>query len=134
LPDNPAYQAVQQMLSPAATGTLPEAVAAFADRAQELDQHLRHTQENEALLAGLAGRYVKPGSGGDPIRNPDVESGRNLYAFEADKIPARAAYESAATAYAQLLAAFRAENDGEWPQKIAFSLWSSEAIRHLGVT
>lgn len=134
LPDNPAYQAVQQMLSPAATVSLPEAVAVFTERAQQLDQRLRDTQENEALLAGLAGRYVKPGSGGDPIRNPGVESGRNLYAFEADKIPARAAYESAATAYAQLVAAFRAENDGAWPQKIAFSLWSSEAIRHLGVT
>lgn len=134
LPDNPAYQAVQQMLSPVAEGTLPVAVAEFTERARELDRRLRDTQENEALLAGLAGRYVKPGSGGDPIRNPDVESGRNLYAFEADKIPARAAYESAATAYAQLVTAFRAENGGAWPKKIAFSLWSSEAIRHLGVT
>lgn len=134
LPDNPAYLAVQRMLDSQANAALPEGIAAFSERAQDFDQRLRDTQENEALLAGLAGRFVKPGSGGDPIRNPEVESGRNLYAFEADKIPAQAAYQSAAAAYEQLVEAFRAEHDDEWPEKIAFSLWSSEAIRHLGVT
>ncbi|WP_341644419.1 cobaltochelatase subunit CobN [Thauera sp. SDU_THAU2] len=134
LQNSPAWRAVEQLLDPQATDTLPAAVATFAERARELEQRLHDTQENEALLAGLAGRFVQPGAGGDPVRNPEVSSGRNLYAFEADKIPARAAYESAATAYAQLVDAFRAENKGEWPQKIAFSLWSSEAIRHLGIT
>ncbi|MCD0503941.1 cobaltochelatase subunit CobN, partial [Bordetella petrii] len=110
------------------------ALAGFAERARELDRRLRDTQENEALLAGLAGRFVAPGAGGDPIRNPDVRSGRNLYAFEADKIPARAAYETASTAYAQLVQAFRAGHQGAYPAKLAFSLWASEATRHLGVT
>lgn len=137
---NPAYRAVQRMIAPPQRGTsaeeppLPDAVAAFADRARELNRQLTDTQENESLLAGLAGKLIPPGSGGDPIRNPGVASGRNLYAFEADKLPTRAAYESAATAYRQLIEAYRQEHDGQWPQKIAFSLWSSEAIRHLGVT
>ncbi|RMX03074.1 cobaltochelatase subunit CobN [Corticibacter populi] len=138
LPETLAYRAVRQMLVPdsAESGapSLPEGVAAFIERARELDRHLRDTQENEALLAGLAGRFIAPGAGGDPVRNPEVASGRNLYAFEADKIPARAAYETAATAYAQLVEAFRAEHGGAWPEKLAFSLWSSEAIRHLGVS
>ncbi|GAA5232060.1 cobaltochelatase subunit CobN [Verticiella sediminum] len=130
----PAYRAVRRMLGDEAGPPLPEAVAAFAEQALARDRHLRDTQENQALLAGLAGRFVAPGAGGDPIRNPEVASGRNLYAFEADKIPARAAYESARTAYDQLVEAFRAEHGGAWPRKLAFSLWSSEAIRHLGVT
>lgn len=134
LADTAAWRTVEQLLDPQAAAALPEALAAFAPRARELEQRLRDPQENEALLAGLAGRFVAPGAGGDPIRNPDVQSGRNLYAFEADRIPTRAAYEAAATAYARLVDAFRAGNDGLWPQKIAFSLWSSEAIRHLGVT
>ena len=61
-------------------------------------------------------------------------SGRNLYAFEADKLPTRAAFEAGAEAYDQLVQSFRNEHAGAWPQKLAFSLWSSEAIRHLGVT
>lgn len=136
LSENPAYQAVERLLVEAqdSADELPESVKAFSTRVKELDQRLRDTQENEALLRGLAGGFVTPGSGGDPIRNPEVESGRNLYAFEADKIPTRAAYEAAEKAYAQLVEAFRTENEGEWPQKIAYSLWSSEAIRHLGVT
>ncbi len=132
--EHAAYRALRQMLEADTDAAVPAALQDFAGRARELDRHLRDTQENEALLAGLAGRFVAPGAGGDPIRNPEVASGRNLYAFEADKLPARAAYEAAATAYAQVVEAFRAEHDGAWPQKLAFSLWSSEAIRHLGVS
>lgn len=133
LSENPAHQAVRQMLS-SGDAALPDRLTDFAPRARELNQRLLDTQENEALLAGLAGRFVPPGAGGDPIRNPEVMSGRNLYAFEADKLPTRAAFESGAEAYEQLVQAFRDEHAGAWPQKLAFSLWSSEAIRHLGVT
>ncbi|TEA79343.1 cobaltochelatase subunit CobN [Allopusillimonas ginsengisoli] len=138
----PAYQAVQTMLAtkaavhlrPIGTPSDQSALKPFVERAKRLDHNLRNTQENDTLLAALAGRFVPPGAGGDPIRNPDIQSGRNLYAFEADKIPARAAYESGAKAYEQLLQAFRSEHHGAFPKKLAFSLWSSEAIRHLGVT
>ncbi|WP_395503116.1 cobaltochelatase subunit CobN [Ectopseudomonas mendocina] len=102
-------------------------------RGIELDKHLLDTQELQALLAGLAGRFVAPGAGGDPIRNPDVPSGRNLYAFEADKVPTKAAYEAGEEALAQLINQYQADHQGEAPQKLAFSLWSSEALRHLGI-
>lgn len=102
-------------------------------RAAELDRHLAEPGEIEALLAGLAGRFVAPGPGGDPVRNPDVPSGRNLYAFEPDKIPTPAAYEAGGKAFEALLAAYRDGHEGQDPEKLAFSLWSSEALRHLGV-
>lgn len=102
-------------------------------RGVELDRHLADTQELEALLAGLSGRFVAPGAGGDPIRNPDVPSGRNLYAFEADKVPTRAAYAAGEAALQQLLEQYQTEHEGQAPQKLAFSLWSSEALRHLGI-
>lgn len=107
---------------------------ALLERADALDAGLAAPGEIEALLAGLEGRFVAPGAGGDPIRNPDVRSGRNLFAFEADRIPTRAAYETGGEAFGQLVAAFRDDNGGAFPRKVAFSLWSSEAIRHLGVT
>lgn len=102
-------------------------------RAQTLDARLADTGEMEALLAGLVGGFVAPGPGGDPVRNPDVPSGRNLYAFEADKLPTRAAYEAGGKALEQLRASYREEHGGASPTKLAFSLWSSEAMRHLGV-
>lgn len=102
-------------------------------RARKLDADLADTQEVESLLRGLAGGFVPPGSGGDPIRSPEVRSGRNLYAFEADRIPTRAAFESGRDALDQLLDAYRVEHGTAFPEKLAISLWSSEAIRHLGV-
>lgn len=103
------------------------------ERAVALEAQLVETGEIEALLTGLAGGFVAPGPGGDPIRNPDVPSGRNLYAFEADKLPTRAAYEAGGKAFEQLLATYRQEHAGKMPEKLAFSLWSSEAMRHLGI-
>jgi len=110
-----------------------ETLREFVERAQALDAHLAETGEIEALLNALSGARVLPGSGGDPVRNPDVPSGRDLFAFEADKIPVRAAFASGEEALSQLVASYQAEH-GEPPQKLAFSLWSSEAIRHLGIS
>ncbi|CAO3456264.1 CobN-like chelatase BtuS for metalloporphyrine salvage [Azospirillum argentinense] len=106
---------------------------ALLERAAALDRHLADPQELEALLTGLSGGFVRAGPGGDPVRNPDVPSGRNIAAFEPDKIPTRAAYEAGADALAKLIDSYRAEHDGAAPEKIAVSLWSSEAMRHLGV-
>src|SRR5690606_28949133 len=44
------------------------------ERARLLDTHLSEPGEIEALLAGLAGGFVAPGPGGDPVRNPEVPS------------------------------------------------------------
>jgi cobaltochelatase CobN len=106
---------------------------AMVERAAVLDRHLSETGEMEALLTGLAGGFVPPGPGGDPVRSPEVSSGRNLYAFEPDRLPTAAAYQAGEAALQQLVDAYRAEHGGQVPTKLAFSLWSSEAIRHLGV-
>ncbi|WP_029013374.1 cobaltochelatase subunit CobN [Niveispirillum irakense] len=117
-----------------AVDTIPDAgLRTQVERAIALDRNLAQTGEVEALLAGLAGRLMPPGPGGDPIRNPDVPSGRNLYAFEPNKLPTRSAYAAGEKALADLIAAYQAEHQGEIPTKLAFTLWSSEAMRHLGV-
>ncbi|MCG6539736.1 cobaltochelatase subunit CobN [Pseudomonas sp. KSR10] len=103
------------------------------ERALVLDAQLAEPGELEALLEGLSGGFVAPGPGGDPVRNPNVPSGRNLYAFEADKLPTSAAYEAGGRAFEQLLDTYRNDHEGALPEKLAFSLWSSEAMRHLGI-
>ena len=47
-------------------------------------------KDNEvgALITGLDGRYVEPGPGGDPIRNPMVlPTGKNIHALDPQSIP-----------------------------------------------
>ncbi|KXU34456.1 cobalamin biosynthesis protein CobN [Ventosimonas gracilis] len=136
LQQSPAYRFLQRYLRENAPLHEIEnpLLRELIERAQTLDVHLAETGEIEALLNGLGGGHVRPGAGGDPVRSPDVQSGRDLFAFEADKIPLRAAFTSGEQALAQLLKSYQAEHNGELPKKLAFSLWSSEAIRHLGVT
>lgn len=109
------------------------ALRALIERAAAFDRHLAQPDETEALLAGLAGRFVRAGPGGDPIRNPQVPSGRNLYAFEAEKVPTPAAYAEGGKALDDLIAAYREKHRGELPRKLAFSMFSGETIRTLGV-
>lgn len=132
--ETPAYRLLQTHLR---NGNSPSQItepklAALIERARKLDGLLAQVDESDALLAGLAGRFVAPGPGGDPIRNPEVPNGRNLYPFEADKVPTQAAYEAGDAALRQIIESYQASHGGTAPTKLAFSLWSSETMRHLG--
>ncbi|PRB83917.1 cobaltochelatase subunit CobN [Pseudomonas sp. MYb185] len=135
LQNTPAYRLLEHHLLQGAPIERVED-AALRDwllQAREHERNLAKTGEVEALLDGLGGGFVAPGPGGDPVRNPQVPSGRNLYAFEADKLPTATAYAAGEEALEQLLQAYRDEHHGQTPDKLAFSLWSSEAMRHLGI-
>ncbi|WP_407700534.1 cobaltochelatase subunit CobN [Steroidobacter gossypii] len=136
LAQTPPYQLLQRHVRDRvpATEIADATLRKFVERAVQLDRHLATNNELTALLHGLAGRLVLPGPGGDPVRNPDVPNGRNLYGFEPDKLPTRSAYEAAETALNALIEDFRGKHDGAAPTKLAFSLWSVEAMRHMGVT
>lgn len=134
LQETPAYRTLARYLrdGEAIDGIASPALREQIERARGYDANLAQSGELEALVGGLAGGFVAPGPGGDPVRNPTVPSGRNLYAFEANKLPTRAAYQAGHDALLQLIDTYRADN-GALPEKLAFSLWSSEAIRHLGI-
>lgn len=135
LRQSPPYRLLHRHLRenvPVAEISDPE-LRADLERAAGLDLHLSDTGEIPALLSALEGRFVAPGAGGDPIRNPDVPSGRNLFGFEPDKIPTRAAYETGGEMLEKLVESYRQEHDGAVPTRLAFSLWATESMRHLGV-
>ncbi len=93
----------------------------------------RASDEIGSLLAGLQGRYVPTGYGGDVVRNPDLlPTGRNLYAFDPAKVPTRSAWETGRKLAEQTLADYRRRH-GRYPEKLVFSLWSLETMRHFGV-
>ena len=136
LPESEPYLFLERFLR---KGEDPSSIADAAMReqielAQAYDRHLADTQEIEALLHALDGGFTKAGPGGDPVRNPQASSGRNLFAFEPDKIPTPSAYEAGEAAFTDLIGAYRADHDGAAPDKLAFSLFSSDAIRTLGIT
>ena len=65
------------------------------DFLRDMDKKL-HQSGNEitGLVRALEGRYIEPGPGPEPIRNPaSIPGGRNLYSLNPEEIPTRPAWE-----------------------------------------
>src|SRR5690606_36339475 len=94
---------------------------------------LSETRELTNFFAALDGRYIPTSYGGDPVKNPDsLPTGRNLYSFDPSRVPTKAAWEAGREAAEKLIAQHK-ETHGEFPDKLAFSLWSVETMRHFCV-
>ncbi|MEM1108460.1 MAG: cobaltochelatase subunit CobN [Planctomycetota bacterium] len=90
--------------------------------------------EVDAIINGLNGGYVAPQTGGDPVVNPSaIPTGRNLIGIDAEKTPTLEAWDVGKQLVDQLIEAKIAET-GDYPKKVAFSLWSSEFVRQEGIT
>ncbi len=85
--------------------------------------------EMAALLAGLAGRYVAPGKGNDPLRSPEsLPTGRNFHAVDGDLLPTKLGYKLGQD-FAVRAIKKKAEHEGSE----AVILWASDAVRDEGV-
>lgn len=105
----------------------------YIETGRKYYQNMRNIQELDNLVIGLSGGYVPVKTGGDPIRHPDsLPTGLNLYGFDPSRLPTKAAYQQGEELVEQMIADFYKEN-GRYPEKMAFSLWSIEAMRHYGV-
>lgn len=89
--------------------------------------------EMTALLNGLDARYIPPGPIGDPVRNPDtLPSGRVTYQFDPAAMPTKEAWNTGIKLADDLVAQYRTKH-GDYPQKVAFVLWSGESALNQGV-
>jgi magnesium chelatase subunit H len=85
------------------------------------------------IMELLNGNFLMPAPGGDPIRNPDVlPTGRNMHALDPSSIPTKAAVEVAESVTQKLLEKLAQENDGQFPESIAFTLWGTDNIKTYG--
>ncbi len=111
---------------------LPEQLAHDLAQAKNYWDNFQSIAETENLMRALNGEYIKVSHGGDPIRNPDVApTGRNLIGFNPAKVPSKEAYQAGVTLMEQTIDDYVAKH-GRYPEKLAFSLWSLETMRHQG--
>lgn len=92
-------------------------------------------EDNElgALINALEGKFIPPGPGGDPVRNPDVlPTGKNMHALDPQSIPTSAAITSAQFIVEKLLLRLKEENSGKYPESIALVLWGTDNIKTYG--
>merc|ERR1719297_116515 len=90
-------------------------------------------QELGGITELLNGGFLMPAPGGDPIRNPGVlPTGRNMHALDPAAIPTTAAVEVASDVVNKLIEKLKDENDGMYPESIAFTLWGTDNIKTYG--
>ncbi len=88
--------------------------------------------ELKAILNALNGGFTPPSPGGDPVANPlAVPTGRNLYGIDPERMPTRESY-AVGRKLAEALIAEKIKTSGEYPKKVAFSLWGGEFVRTQG--
>lgn len=120
------------LTQPESVTDLDEQLTADLKLAQEYWANFQNIAETSNLLAALDANYIPVSYGGDPIRNPNAApTGRNLIGFNPAKVPSKEAYDAGVTLMEQTIAAYR-EKHGKYPEKLAFSLWSLETMRHQG--
>jgi magnesium chelatase subunit H len=87
-----------------------------------------------ALTDALEGKFIAPGPGGDPIRNPDVlPTGKNMHALDPQSIPTSAAVDCAGVVTERLLERLKQDSpEGKYPESIAFTLWGTDNIKTYG--
>ncbi|XP_024026565.1 LOW QUALITY PROTEIN: magnesium-chelatase subunit ChlH, chloroplastic [Morus notabilis] len=86
-----------------------------------------------SLKQALEGKYVEPGPGGDPIRNPKVlPTGKNIHALDPQAIPTTAAMQSAKVVVDRLVGRQKNENGGKYPETVALVLWGTDNIKTYG--
>lgn len=120
----------QELLS--ALGSLKSTIDKIAQKRSELVSST--SAEQNALLTALSGGYILPSSGGDPVANPDaIETGRNFYSINPETTPTVEAWRVGKRLADNLLEQELAVN-GKYPEKISFTLWSTDFISSEGAT
>lgn len=105
----------------------------YLEQGKEMYQQFIDIREMNHLIDALAGKYIPVKNGGDPIRHPElVPTGFNLVGFDPSRVPTKAAYEQGKELTGGVIADYYAKH-GVYPDKLAFSLWSIETMRHYGV-
>ncbi|QDT66324.1 cobaltochelatase subunit CobN [Calycomorphotria hydatis] len=114
--------------------SLPKDVTQGLETAQQLvDGLLDPSAEIDSIVAALSGQFIEPGPGHLPTRNPGaVPTGRNIVPLNPEEIPSRSSWELGKQLIDELLQK-KFEEDGEYPNKMAFTLSTRGTMSDYGV-
>lgn len=91
--------------------------------------HTLDKVELDGLCAALSGGFIRPGEGG--TWEDKVETGRDLYGVQIEKIPTEAAWERGRKAAEELVCRYLTD-EGQYPRQIALSMISLDIPRTGG--
>jgi cobaltochelatase CobN len=130
----PPLDAIRSVGGKVAGQGLPEEVERGLRLAVDLKDRFQKTgQEIDNLLAALSAKFISPGPGSDPIRNPGaVPTGRNLYVLNPEEVPSRPSWQIGKDLVDRMLKSHR-DAHGRYPQKVGFDLSSFATFTDYGV-
>lgn len=113
----------------------PAAIAAMVTEGRGvLAGMMRCPEELDAVVHALAGGYIRPAYGADPIRAgaAALPSGRNIHGIDPWRLPTDLALERGRRTAEALLARHRAAHGDAWPRTVAQALWAMDTIKSEG--
>jgi magnesium chelatase subunit H len=97
-----------------------------------LNAALSTNHELDGIVRALAGRFVRPVSGGDVLRAPEIlPTGRNIHGFDPFRLPSAFAVKDGAEQASKLLERSLADS-GHLPQTVAMVLWGTDNLKSEG--
>ncbi|MCU1676222.1 MAG: cobaltochelatase [Frankiales bacterium] len=114
---------------------VPDVVRVLEFAAREVVPRLaRTTDEIAHTLHALNGGFVPPGPSGSPTRGVVgvLPTGRNFYSVDPKAIPSRLAWDVGRALADSLIARYRADNDGAYPDSVGLVVWGTSAMRTSG--
>ncbi|GLI97413.1 magnesium chelatase subunit H [Sphingobium sp. BS19] len=97
-----------------------------------LDIALSSNGELDGIVDALNGKYIRPVSGGDILRTPDIlPTGRNIHGFDPFRIPSAFAVRNGAE-QAQRLIERSMTDSGHLPETVAMVLWGTDNLKSEG--
>ncbi|MDH7975335.1 magnesium chelatase subunit H [Sphingomonas sp. AR_OL41] len=97
-----------------------------------LNAALSGNEELDGIVRALAGRYIRPVSGGDLLHTPEIlPTGRNIHGFDPFRLPSAFAVKDGA-AQAQRLLDRGIADAGHLPETVAMVLWGTDNLKSEG--
>ena len=131
-----AMELVEQVLSN--KPLTPDPIPLTSIQLQWIEQTLlpnliKSDREIINLLRALDGKYIPSGASGAPTRGrPEVlPTGRNFYSVDIRGIPTETAWQVGSAAAEAVIERYTQEN-GEYPQSLAISIWGTSTMRTGG--
>ncbi|AAB84857.1 magnesium chelatase subunit [Methanothermobacter thermautotrophicus str. Delta H] len=130
--ENRTLEMIQALLNgskPENITSSPDIIAVLRSAAEYIELIRNSTRmEMSSLLNALAGGYVEPGLGKEPLMNPSaLPTGRNFYTIDPSIVPTSAAYSLGAEIVRKVLATYT-----EPPEKLAVVIWGVDTARDDG--
>ncbi len=97
-----------------------------------LNAALAENGELDGIVRALNGQYVRPVSGGDILRNPEIlPTGRNIHGFDPFRLPSAYAVRDGAEQAQRLIDRSMADA-GHLPETVAMVLWGTDNLKSEG--